>query len=248
MAAGERHLDWEGCFNVRDLGGLPTADGRRTRRGAVVRADGLDGLTAAGWAALVDHGVRTVVDLRNDDELGEDAAPRPADVTTVHLPLDGIDDREFWDVWQHGPQFGTPLYYRPHLDRFPERSAAVVAAVARAQPGGVAVHCAGGCDRTGQVTMLLLVLAGVPAEVIAADYALSAERRAARCAARGEEDPGPLLRSFLQDRGTSAETVIVELLDGLDVAAHLAAAGLRASDVAALRQRLVAGAAPAYGG
>ena len=32
-AAGERHLDWDGCFNVRDLGGLPAAGGRRTPSG-----------------------------------------------------------------------------------------------------------------------------------------------------------------------------------------------------------------------
>lgn len=235
----DRHLDWDGCFNVRDLGGLPTSDGRTTRRGAVVRADTLEELTADGWAALVGHGVRTVIDLRNDDELGEDVAPRPAEVTTVRIPLDVSDDREFWDVWQSGPQFGTPLYYRPHLERFPQRSAAVVAAVAQAQPGGVAFHCAGGRDRSGQVAMLLLALAGVPAEVIAADYAVSFERLPARYVARGEEDQGPLLESYLRERGTSAEAVIVELLDGLDVEAHLVGAGLTAGDVAALRGRLV---------
>ncbi len=31
----ERHLDWEGRRNVRDLGGLPAGGGRMTRRGAV---------------------------------------------------------------------------------------------------------------------------------------------------------------------------------------------------------------------
>jgi protein tyrosine/serine phosphatase len=237
----DRHLDWQGCFNARDLGGLPTSDGRRTRWGAVVRADALDGLTAAGWAALVEHGVRTVVDLRNDDELGGDVAPRPPGLTTVRIPLDVTEDREFWNVWQHGPQFGTPLYYRPHLDRFPERSAAVVSAVARAGPGGVVFHCAGGRDRAGQVTLLLLALIGAPAEVIAADYALSFERLPARYAARGEEDQGPLLQSFLREQGTTAEALIIELLDGLDVEAHLVASGLGADDVAALRSRLLAG-------
>ncbi len=237
----DRHLDWDGCFNVRDLGGLPTADGRTTRWGAVVRADTLEELTADGWAALVGHGVRTVIDLRNDDELGEDVAPRPADVTTIRIPLDVAEDREFWDVWQTGPQFGTPLYYRPHLERFPERSAAVVAAVARARPGGVAFHCAGGRDRSGQVAMLVLALARVPADVIAADYALSFERLPARYVARGEEDQGPLLQSYLRDQGTSAEALVVELLDGLDVEAHLVEAGLTAGDLAALRRRLLDG-------
>lgn len=239
MTQADRHLDWDGCFNVRDLGGLPTSDGRVTRLGAVVRADALDGLSEDGWAALTAHGVRTVIDLRNDDERGADAAPRPAGVTTVQLPLDVSEDREFWNVWQSGPQFGTPLYYGPHLERSPERSAAVVAAVARARPGGVAFHCAGGRDRAGQVSLLLLALAGVAADAIAADYALSFERLSARYAARGEEDQGPLLRSYLQEQGTTAEALIVELLGRLDVEAHLREAGLGGEDVAALRGRLV---------
>ena len=136
------HLEWEGCFNVRDLGGLSTSAGRKTRRAAVVRADALGGLSDAGWAALIGHGVRTVIDLRNEDERAHvDASQRPASVTTVPIPLDVSEDREFWNAWESGPQFGTPLYYRPHLERFPARNAAVVAAIADAQPGGVAFHC-----------------------------------------------------------------------------------------------------------
>ncbi len=234
----QRHLDWDGCFNVRDLGGLRTTDGRETRWGRVVRADALDGLTAAGWAALSAHGVRTVIDLRNDDELEADAAPRPPWIRTVRLPLDASEDREFWDVWDRGPQFGTPLYYGPHLERFPERSAAVLSAIAQAEPGGVAVHCAGGRDRTGQVTMLLLRLVGVAVEDIAADYALSAERLPARYAARGEPDQGPLLEAFLAERGTSAAELIVTTLRDLDIHAALQHAGLTSRDVSALRLRL----------
>jgi protein-tyrosine phosphatase len=70
----DRHLQWDGCTNVRDLGGLCSRDGRAIRRGALVRADALDRLSAEGWAALEAHGVRTVIDLRNGDELGPDAA------------------------------------------------------------------------------------------------------------------------------------------------------------------------------
>jgi protein-tyrosine phosphatase len=234
-----RHLEWEGCFNVRDLGGLRTADGRETRWGRIVRADTLDGLTASGWAALSAPGVRTVVDLRNGDELGVGVAPRPASIASVHLPLDGSEDREFWNVWCSGPQFGTPLYYRPHLARFPERSAAVVAAVARAEPGGVVFHCSGGRDRAGQVAMLLLALVGVTPEEIAADYALSAERLPARYAARGEQDQGPLLEAYLADLGTTAGELIVATLAGLDVETCLLEAGLTGEDVAALRRRLL---------
>ena len=72
-----RDLAWEGCLNVRDLGGHPTEDGGETRFGAYVRADNLERLTAAGWQALIDYGVRTVVDLRLAGERG-DAPPAGA--------------------------------------------------------------------------------------------------------------------------------------------------------------------------
>ena len=95
-----RALDWEGCFNVRDLGGLPAAGGRVTRRGAVVRGDAPDTLTSAGWAALRAHGIRTIVDLRNEDER---AVARQDGVAVVSLPLDGLDeDPAFWEPWGSG--------------------------------------------------------------------------------------------------------------------------------------------------
>ena len=210
-----------------------------TRRGAVVRADCLDGLSDAGWSALWEHGVRTVIDLRNDDERPAAEAGRPAGLTTVHLPLDAIGDSGFWDDWMHGPQFATPLYYRAHLERFPERSARVLAAVAHARPGGVLVHCFGGRDRTGQISMLLLGLVGVAPDAIAADYVLSAERLKRRYAALGEPDQGPELESFLAARGTDAAEVIRQTLAALDIEATLLGGGLTDGDLAALRERLV---------
>jgi protein-tyrosine phosphatase len=233
-----RHLDWDGCFNARDLGGLPLAAGGSTRRGALVRADSLQELTEQGWDALLAHGVRTVIDLRNDDERGDDAAPRPAEVTTLDLPLDAHDDRGFWDVWESGPQFGTPLYYGPHLERHPERSAAVIAAIAGAQPGGVAFHCAGGRDRAGQVAMLALALAGVEPSAIAGDYALSDSRLRARYAARGEEDQGPLLVAYLAERDTTGEALVEALVREGDLEGRLRAGGLEDAHVAAVRARL----------
>jgi protein tyrosine/serine phosphatase len=234
-----RHLDWDGCFNVRDLGGLPAADGRRTRRRAVVRADALDGLSDAGWRALADYGVRTVIDLRNDDERGRDAAPRPAGLETLSVPLDVAEDREFWSVWRNGPQFGTPLYFGPHLERFPDRSAAVVAAIADAAAGGVVFHCGGGRDRAGQVAMLVLALVGVSPDVIAGDYVLSFERLPARYAARGEPDQGPRLRDFLGRRGTSPEQAIVDVLTRIDVTRLLRGGGLTDGQIERLRGRLL---------
>src|SRR5262245_9976195 len=64
----DRDLDWDGCYNVRDLGGLHPVDGRVTRFGALVRSDAPSALTAPGWAAVRTHGIATVIDLVEDHE------------------------------------------------------------------------------------------------------------------------------------------------------------------------------------
>lgn len=246
LPAGERHLDWEGAFNVRDLGGLPAAEGRRIVPGALIRADSLSRLSAAGWQAALDHGVRTVIDLRNPRERSEapDLAPRPAQIETVLAPLDGAEDRGFWESIEATPEFGTPIYYRAHLMRKPQLAAGAVKAIVDAAPGGVAFHCVGGRDRAGELAMVALALAGVPAGEIAADYELSAVRQRGLWAALGQPDQDPDIKKYLAERGTTAGQVIETTLASLDLEATLAPGGLDADDVAALRARLL-GVAPA---
>jgi protein-tyrosine phosphatase len=235
----DRNLDWQGAFNTRDLGGLATQDAGVTRRGAIVRSDSLQRLEARGWEEVEAYGIRTVVDLRNESEIGPDVAPRPGSIETVNIPLDVTEDREFWDHWESGPGWATPLYYRPHLERFPERSAAVVRAIATAPPGGVVFHCEGGRDRAGQTAMLVLALAGVAPEEIAADYALSDELLRALYLSRGQPDEAPGIAEFLRGQGTTATELIVDLLASFDVEAALRGGGLGEDEIAALRGRLL---------
>lgn len=233
----DRNLSWDGLFNVRDLGGL-----ERIRRGAVVRSENPEALTAAGWDALWAHGVRTVVDLRNDDERGADTAPRPSGLTTVYAPLEDYDgEAEFWRPYRETGLWGTPLYYQAFLDRFPQPVAAAVTAVARAGPGGVLVHCAVGKDRTGLVVLMLLALAGVAAEDIVADHALSNERLRPVWARLGVADQVTAVADLLAKHGTTAEACLLETLAAVDAEAYLRSAGVRADDLAAVRARLLGG-------
>ena len=205
-------------MNARELGGLPTIDGRETRRGAVIRADSVDGLTPAGWEALRNYGIRTIVDLRNDDERAE-RARLPDGIDVVHVPLDRLhEDPEFWDDWMHGPEFATPLYYAPFLERFPHSLGEALDAIEAARPGGVLFHCVGGRDRTGLVAIAVLAAAGVEPETIADDYVLGAERA---------HTHDPSLEQFLADRGTSARELVKQLAHDLNI------------DRPALRARLV---------
>jgi protein-tyrosine phosphatase len=225
--SSQRSLSWAGSYNVRDLGGLPLVDGGETRWRQLIRSDAVDPKSPD----LADYGVRTVIDLRNADE-------RPPGTENIHIPLDATEDREFWDVWASGWQFGTPLYYGPHLERFPERSAAVIKAMAQAPPGGIVYHCGGGRDRVGQITMLLLALAGVEPEAIAADYALSREHLRALYAARGEDDQGAIIDRYLAERGTTVEEVALDTVRSIDAVATLRRGGATDEELQAVRARL----------
>ncbi|WP_328815682.1 tyrosine-protein phosphatase [Nonomuraea cypriaca] len=227
-----RDLAWDGCHNVRDLGGLPAAGGRLTRWGAVVRSDTPDRLTEAGWAALQAHGVRTIVDLRTPGEHQVGTGHRPPGVSVVSVPLDQPDDPG------RLPYGGTPLYLQPFMERRPDRCARALRAIAQAPPGGVLVHCVAGRDRTGLVTLLLLALAGVAEHDILADYALSADRLRPLYAKLGQADDDLRVQARLTGAGTTTSEVILSLLAGLDAEDYLRVAGLTTAELAALRERL----------
>jgi protein-tyrosine phosphatase len=159
----DRVLVWDGCVNVRDLGGLPLDGGGATRFGVVVRADSIRGLTERGWQALLDYGVGSAIDLRAADELAADPQV-DAPIPVVHMPLapSNLD----WSSIRAG--------YLDLLEQFRPGFAQAIALVSRAE-SPVVIHCQGGRDRTGLVVALALTLAGVDREAIAADHVLSEE-------------------------------------------------------------------------
>src|SRR5258708_40194843 len=67
--SSSRFLELEGIYNFRDIGGYPTQDGRLTRWKTIYRSDSLQNLTPAGEKALLDAGLRTIIDLRRQDEV-----------------------------------------------------------------------------------------------------------------------------------------------------------------------------------
>lgn len=164
-----RHIEVEGSWNVRDLGGYTTEDGRVTRWGRVVRAGNLDKVTAAGQQTLIDYGVKTIIDLRDLQEVTD--YPDVFAVSTVvryqHLPIarDGYS----------GGYMTLKELYCNYFDGFQPSIGMIVGAIAESEPG-VLFHCFAGKDRTGMIAALLLGVVGVSDEVVAEDYALTSER------------------------------------------------------------------------
>ena len=246
----DRVLAWDGCVNVRDLGGVPTEDGGVTRFGAIIRSDSVRQLTDAGWESLVAHGVRRVVDLRWHEELAEDP-PRELPVEVVHVPLLGALDREYGDALDARvaaipePAGRIRLAYGDFLERFRPNFATAVAAIADAPDGAVVFHCAAGKDRTGLVAALLLRLAGAGAEAVADDYAATEpalEPLNERWIAAATDEAERRRRREIARDGVPREGMLGVLADlearfgGAE--AYLLGAGLAAGRLARVRARL----------
>jgi protein tyrosine/serine phosphatase len=244
----ERDLAWDGCVNVRDLGGHPIEDGGETRFRAVVRADSVRGLSDAGWEALVGYGVSRIIDLRWHEELAEDP-PRELPVEVVHIPLLGERDdataREIDEIiaGARDPAVRRSRMYLEFLRRYPENFAASVTAVAQAPEGAAVVHCAGGVDRTGLVSAFLLRLAGVAPTHIANDYAASEANWAPRTdewIADAEDEEEREFRRFLSRMPAEAMLQVLEALEQEHggVGGYLRTAGTAEADLDRARARL----------
>jgi len=243
-----RDLVWDGCINVRDLGGLPTEDGGRTRHGSVIRADSVGLLSREGWEAVAEAGVTRIVDLRQEFEAVDDP-PRELEIDVVDVPIfEDLGDDDWATVESISTSAPTHaesqrLVYLYFLERARQRFVAAVAAVSETPNGAVVVHCHGGKDRTGIVVALLLRLAGVAIDEIATDYALSGERLRPRherwfASAESEEE-----RARIERIAATPAEAMRAVLTALDeqyggVERYLLEGGLSPESLEAARARL----------
>ena len=174
-----RKLDFEGAHNFRDMGGYPLADGRRVRDGRLFRSDHLGRLTDPDQALLDEIGLRTVVDLRRQEERAEimdridspdvdqvwlPVAAEAADVVTLRRSLErgemGPDEaveflrvanRQFVEIFSH--VFRDFLHLLLDGHRYP-----------------IVFHCSAGKDRAGFAAAMTLFALGADEETVMHDY------------------------------------------------------------------------------
>src|SRR5262249_10221137 len=142
--------------NFRDLGGIAVADGRVLRPGIVYRSGVLDTLDDDEVAQLARLGLRTVVDLRSDEEGESRPNPVPARVETVRAPATDVSasPRRIMEMIEAGEvdDLGPSMLVRGNT-AFATTYRAMFATVVRLlcdparQP--VIVQCTAGKDRTG---------------------------------------------------------------------------------------------------
>ncbi|MFH7596277.1 tyrosine-protein phosphatase [Streptomyces racemochromogenes] len=176
-----------GVRNFRDVGGLPTADGRRVRTGRLFRSGHLAHATETDAEFLASLGLHTVFDFRNraDQALEGPDVALPG-VRNVNIPLsDPADGGEFWRMVREGgldqlrgllgggraAARMTASYREMILGRTAEHSRVVHALAEDSVPA--LLHCAAGKDRAGLSVAVTLLALGVEREAIVADYLVS---------------------------------------------------------------------------
>ena len=244
MSENDRTLYWDGCYNVRDLGGLPLSNGGLTRPGVLIRADQLGRLTALGREQMLGSGLRTIVDLRTPQEAADDPSAFFDGQVGAPLYMNRPAVQDFAPIGDQTMRVRSwAEMYVLFLDTFPANHARIIAAVANAPDGPIVFHCHSGKDRTGIVAALLLELVGVRREAIAADYALSQRQLLPRyeqlvAEAGGEEYVNPFYKPVTEPQ------TILDTLSHLDsvyggVAGYVRGGGLPDTAVGRLRRRLV---------
>ncbi|HEY3291114.1 MAG TPA: tyrosine-protein phosphatase [Anaerolineae bacterium] len=194
----QRKLNFPDTANARDLGGYPTLDGQVTRWGSFVRADSTSRLTPEGIQAVTQYGIRTIVDLRFPHEKEQN----PSVFEHANHGTRYVFKSLLGESWEHfiaqGGAFDDSFWYGSFLDVAQAAISHILTLMADTPRGGVLYHCAAGKDRTGVMSMLLLANAGVSAEVIAQDYAMSGIYLREECALTVDQtaDPAEKLRVF----------------------------------------------------
>lgn len=171
--AQSRHIELENSHNVRDVGGYSTWDGRSVRWEAVLRGDSLHRLDEDEQRQLLEYGLRTVIDLRGEQEVEERPSVFRASPHVRYWNIPLYDEALRGRMDDLSPTLHQ--VYELLLDHSQQRIRRVLALAADPERQGLLINCAFGKDRTGLVIALLLGLAGVPDELIIEDYSRTEE-------------------------------------------------------------------------
>lgn len=175
--APDRIITLKGGQNFREIGGYPTADGQRLRRGQLWRSAKLDELTSEDVEVIRTLGIATIADLRRGSERRQSPTHEAIMTSTRVLA---------WDLPEGGGRPPESMFHRGGSpDEYIDAVLQLYRLIAEDHvehlrdlyqtiaDGGspVLIHCAAGKDRTGVAVGLLLEILGIDRRYIMADYA-----------------------------------------------------------------------------
>lgn len=170
---------FEKVLNFRDMGGYQTTDGRRIKKGIFYRSGDLSRMTDRDKGVFETLGIRTIFDYRDENEALAKPDPIFKNVVNIRIPAKGnvgfkmptvtlkdIENREFLqninrDVFTK--MYSELAFNNPSYQKLME-------IIQEPDQLGLLHHCAAGKDRTGIGGALILLVLGVPRDIVLADY------------------------------------------------------------------------------
>lgn len=202
VLCGFRIVPLSGMYNVRDLGGYPTKDGKAVRWGCLYRGDHLFNLNEDGLPYLKQMKLQSIIDFRKEEEWTH--YPNGQAVLSAkeyHFAPDGqiaafagsLQNNEGFDshkdqityareMVKKDSEFASKAMIRQQIE-FVQKQASqeaycnTLSIMAQADAAPIFFHCKGGKDRTGFAAMLLLGLLDVEEDIIIYDYLLTNRAR-----------------------------------------------------------------------
>lgn len=230
-------------YNARDLGGLRTAFGKRTAFRCFVRSDEPSMLSEDDLEALLLYPIRTVIDLRSQEEIDRRGTPfmnHPAilyrNISLFESDPEGEDDPTVQVALRH--TLGELYIYL--LETRKNQLAEVFRQILDAPEGAILFHCTHGKDRTGIIAALLLSLVQVSRSDIVNNYSVTYDY------IRVLVDPKLALMPLKAHHILKSDAANMEIfLDFLDknyqgqAAVYLRTIGFSDSEINTLRSRLL---------
>lgn len=172
---------------MRDLGGLPAADGRKIKRGKLIRSGRLYKLPYKTVKALADMKADTVIDMRLDKEIETRRPTLLENAEYYYLPLvctatpgittgnsmAGTMRKESKRIKE---EFGTADNYMISMYKFilfeaeSQQKLKAIFDLLLKEENCIIWHCNSGKDRAGLVSMLIEGVLGVSRDDIVDDY------------------------------------------------------------------------------
>jgi len=204
----------ESVSNLRELGGIPVVGGA-IAEGQLFRSGHLGALSDQDEARLIDAGIRTIIDLRSDNDIASEGPDRvPAGVAHHRVPIHddagrGDDLRTIimrGDLDELRAEMGEGRGHRIARDgaagfvENPDRMASFARAmevVTDPDNWPLLWHCSAGKDRAGWIGTAVLLAAGAEDDVIV-DHYLESNHRIGASALFPESELKDLIRPFLE--------------------------------------------------
>lgn len=169
-----RLLPFDSAINMRDIGGYTNGRGEQTRWGKIYRGEELCHLSETDKEKMNALGITHVFDFRDAEKTKRMPDWVPQGARYINIPVlkglkSGVSDyTEPGAIDRH-----MRAIYELQVREKAANYARILKTLADDPDAVIYIHCTNGKDRTGFMTALILLLAGVPEETILSDYSLT---------------------------------------------------------------------------